>query len=201
MSPYTVEVTLKGADWAVSKSVNTSLSANLKLPVTIDLADLALSNLYVSKDSFTAGEDVEASVIVTNLGGTDPGEFSVVFYDGSRVIKKKKVDGVDPGASKEIAVKWRTDKVSPGKHKVRAVVDPGNQVPETNETNNEQSIEVEVKESIILTYAIPILLIIGIAGLGGFKLYNYVLLKRLEKKQRLKRKKYKKEEKTREEEE
>ena len=140
-------------------------------------------------------------VVVTNLGGTDPGEFSLVFYDGSRVIKKKKVDGIEPGASKEVAIKWGTDKVSPGEHKIRAVVDPGNEVPETNETNNEQSIEAEVKESIILTYAIPILLIIGIAGLGGFKLYHYVLLKRLEKKQRMKRRKIKKEEKTREEEE
>jgi hypothetical protein len=182
--PFEVTVALQEGDGDITKSLNVTLSSNLEVPVTLDLSNLALSNLYVSKDPATAGDEVEVSVIVTNLGGVDPGEFTVTFYDGTRSFKKRKVEGLAQGASQEVSVRWKTDEVAIGYHDIRAVADASDEVAETDETDNEVSTKVEVKENALVIYAIPILLIIGVAGLGGFKLYNWMLLRRLERRQR-----------------
>ena len=78
--------------------------------------------------------------------------------------------------------KWGTGEVSLGKHTIRVLVDPEDKVAESNETNNEASVDVTVREHPLRTYAIPILLVIAVLGFAVYKLYYRWALWRLKRK-------------------
>lgn len=186
-NPYTIRVDVKEDGQTLTSFLEMNLTDNSDVKVLVDFADLALSNLYVAEERVTKGDEVEVSVMVSNIGGKDSGGFSVTFFDGAKAIGTKRMDALVKGTSQEVTMKWRTSDAASGKHTIRAVVDLKDEVLERDESNNELSVKAEVEESAILVYAIPILIVVGVVGLLGFKVYTWVLMKRLEKKQKEKK--------------
>ncbi len=88
------------------------------------------------------GQKVKLSATVRNLRALGVKDVKVGFYDGPTLIGALVVVSPNPllgGATGIAALEWTIP--SDGKsHTLRAKADPGNVVPETDETNNEQGI-------------------------------------------------------------
>lgn len=190
-NPYVVHVEMKVDGTTLEKDMEMNITDDRELKMELEQGDLAVSNFHVSDSSFVKGDDVEVSAIVSNIGGVDVGGFAVTFYDGSKVIRTKRYDGLDAGMSMDVAARWDTGDLAIGKHSVRVVVDPVNELAEKDETNNELKEKAIVEDSPLMSYAIPILIVVGVLGLVGFKLYSWALVRRLERKQKDRKKRRK----------
>jgi parallel beta-helix repeat protein len=182
VNPYEITATLAPEDGGTSRSSTVVMNRNAELSLTIDPANLVISDIHTSRKNVRQGEEVVLSAVISNIGGTDANDVTVTFYDGSHVIKNRVLASVPQGGTQEVSVAWNTDDEDVGKHTIRIVVDPEDRIPETDEIDNEASVTVEVSETLRMAYAIPILLLIAILGLMAFKLRNYILLKRLQLK-------------------
>jgi|GEM_PF-3058109 len=95
--------------------------------------DLAL-NVVVSPDNPFAGEAAEFKITVSNTGQQDADSVLVMVSDGNAVIARKTVS-VAAQRNAIISIKWLAS--APGNHSVRIVVDAGNVISESDESNNE----------------------------------------------------------------
>ena len=118
-------------------------------------ADLTVTGITVPEkpEKIIAGSLVPVTVILLNNGPGEAKTFTVALYAGS--IKGKKAGPEEPvgtvtvellpaGASTAIELTWTPAEAE--KYLLRAVADAGDAVKETNETNNELTIEVRVKK-------------------------------------------------------
>jgi parallel beta-helix repeat protein len=173
--PHALLVTLKG----IVQGQNFTLDRNLVLDVMVDLPDLEVSRLQASSP-VRIGQTVAISVDVTNTGASEAQNFVVAFYNGSHLIGAKVVAGLAPGASVGLSASWVPS--GTGKEALRVKADPGNTIPEMNETNNQARITVEVEQTFGMQFAIPMILLIGVLGFAAFKLYQWIGFRRLTRK-------------------
>ncbi len=182
-SNYDVKVTLSDADSGAVSERQVSMTQNRHITFTLDPADLVLTDLVLSDKEVDSGDDLEISAIVSNTGGVEAKNITVTFYDGSKAIKDVTIESLQPGSSQEVATKWDTGGASTGKHTVKVIVDPGDEITETNETNNAVTGKVEVNMSPLFRYAIPLMLLLAVGGIGAFNFYRWVVIKRIKHQQ------------------
>lgn len=99
--------------------------------------------LFTSSTSRRGVTTVKGSLTVSNSGDQAAGAFKVAYYlsdndslEGSdTLIKTAKIRSLAAGASTTLTLNWKSSTDVSGKH-IIAVVDSGNQVTETDETNN-----------------------------------------------------------------
>jgi hypothetical protein len=181
---YSVTVTLSDQDGGVSQTKTVTMDQNRFLSFSMDPADLVISDLQISDREVNEGDKVDISAVLSNTGGSEARDITLTFYDGSKVIKETTIASLKPGASEEVSAKWDTSDESTGKHKIKVIVDPEDDIKEMNETNNDVSGHVEVNLNPIFKYAIPILIALAVLGIGGYNLYYWVVIKRIQSKQR-----------------
>jgi len=113
-----------------------------------DAPNLTLSELRAIGDVARAGHDTEFSVCVANDGHAAAKDTTVNFYVDDRIVSWVWLAGLEPGG--RMVVKstqqdprfvWRA---RGGHHRVTAIVDPAERIPESNETDNVVQTEVEV---------------------------------------------------------
>ena len=132
------------------------------------VSDAYLEELRISPSSPAEGDRVTASVTVL-AGGADLDSVYVGFYLDETFIGGERVN--------QIAAGWR-DKVvtvsfdaTDGSHKLEAVIDPDNEVAESDESNNELELAFTVEKGggLLPFY----LLFVALAVVGGAVYYRY----------------------------
>jgi len=126
---------------------NNALSVNLTVrPVTPE-ADLAVAGVHAVKQSVRYDEVLIISAAITNLGGKPARNFTVRFtYQAGlypQLFGDQTVAQVLPGESRNVTQPWVV-LVAEGNYTINAVIDPQNNVLETNKSNNAGSTAVTV---------------------------------------------------------
>jgi len=142
-------------------------ATNVTIQITPPLifADLQLQNLVFSKKDPVDGEKIQISVKMLNPGQKAGTNMTVRFMDGARKIKDVMVKSIEVNATKTITVDW-TPKA--GKHSIRVIFDALQQVPESNETNNEKSANITVGQNQLTTWIVVAAVVIAGAILGVY---------------------------------
>ena len=105
--------------------------------------DLVVDSLTVSRPDPTDLETVEISFQVVNAGdAATPGNVPFVVTSDGTVFESTRTDGLQP----EQRVRWKLDRppLEAGIREIAVVLDPDNQIEETNEENNRAAATVRV---------------------------------------------------------
>ena len=112
-------------------------------PDSATLPDLAVTNLEATgtKGSQTA----TVTAMIANHGAASASGSVVRFLVDGSTIGETTLGELAAGGSSTTSVSWSLRNVSNGSHTLRAVVDPGDAIAESDETNNAGTRTVEVK--------------------------------------------------------
>jgi len=136
----------------VGDSMTSAILAEQKLiPRTRSPARADLT-LYTDEISYVPpvvmGQDVVINMVVRNVGRGDAGPFTIALYDGKveggKVISTVNVSGIRGQGSARVQIVYPKIPFDPTKVKatVTILLDYMNAVPESNERNNEASVEI-----------------------------------------------------------
>jgi hypothetical protein len=145
--------------------------------------DLVVFDVRLSAKELTKGGSLGVNTLISNKGNATAENVSVTFLHGSRKFAERVIPVMAPGDNEELEASWSTDTASVGSHNIRVVVDLANTIRESNETNNEVSAKVVIKENPLTTYSIPILLLIAVLGLLGYRAYTWAVIRGLRRRQ------------------
>ena len=147
MTQQTVTVPVSGSGSIVVPGVPTPGEVDLlvaRRALVVDLS-LAPNSLTASGSTFLAGDTIRLNANVTNSGNVAVQNVQVGFYDGDptasgTLIQTATVPGwLLASASETATISWTIPSPSTA-HTVFAVVNPNNQVIESDTTNNTQSL-------------------------------------------------------------
>ena len=119
-----------------------------ELPPTADTF-LESVDITFSIPNPTAGDIVEVSAIIHNNGSSPIQNFTVSFFDGDPESGGVLIgvdlitDTIQPGESATAQISWDTTGAG-GNKQIYVKIDPFDQMPETDETNNTASVPVKV---------------------------------------------------------
>jgi len=117
------------------------------------LADLTLNASDLSFVPVNPAEDdcvnVNITAIVHNIGGADANNFTVSFTDGTALIGDI-IISARANSSSNASILWTA---ASGEHNISVVADAGNEIVESNDTNNEaeKAITVQTKPELCTT--------------------------------------------------
>ena len=114
-------------------------------PALVPDLTLNSSDITFSPASPTEDDSVIITATVHNVGGADANNFTVSFFDGSSLIGNDTIS-VSVNATSPASIAWTA--VS-GDHNIRVVVDSGNVMVESDETNNEANRTITVKKKTV----------------------------------------------------
>jgi subtilase family serine protease len=122
-----------------TKKITESDEANNELVTTMSSRgpDLIIENIEWSHNDPPVGETVTFTLTIKNEGGSRSGTSLVHLYIDDNPGGFQEVPELTAGATIARTFSW---KVAAGPHFIRTVVDDSNQVPESNEANNERLI-------------------------------------------------------------
>ncbi len=159
--------------WSGTLSARSSSDSAVVDTVALSLASESISDAYledlrISPSSPAEGDRVTASVTVL-AGGADLESVYVGFYLDGTFIGGERVN--------QIAAGWRDNVVAvsfdatEGSHRLEAVIDPDNEVAESDESNNELELAFTVESGggLLPFY----LLFVALAAVGGAVFYRY----------------------------
>jgi subtilase family serine protease len=107
--------------------------------ITNVLPDLVVTDISFPLRTYSVGEDLQITFRVANQGQTPAKRFVVSVYVDKDIIKDIPWDkGLEDGGNLRETVSW---KATTGNHIFKVVVDNYKEVSESNETNNEKSID------------------------------------------------------------
>jgi len=130
------------------------LVSYLLSPLSFALTDIAIGpeDISLSNPSPREGEVVQITVTVHNVGNepvSQAEDIEVWLYEGPpededslRIQTLNTITGLGAGRSKVIRARWRARY---GVKRIYAKLDPENLIPETDETNNQAFLEIDVK--------------------------------------------------------
>jgi len=123
--------------------VNRGLDVFRFTPPSAALPDMTVANLEATSTKGTQSATVTATIA---NGGTASASGAVVrFFADGTPIGERTLGELAAGGSTTVSVSWSLRGVSNGSHELRAVVDPGNAIAESDETNNAGTRTVEVR--------------------------------------------------------
>lgn len=114
--------------------------------ITKSLPDLTSSSelITLSHEDLSLGVTVGVSAVISNLGQSPAGEFTVILLDkelpsgNTVVISKSTISELQAGKSTEVNGVWNPN---PGNHKIHLLLDSESVITEKDETNNDISKE------------------------------------------------------------
>jgi len=170
-TPFTITASVDGTSGTTTvKGIQSE-----PVEVRIEMPDLMVSSVHCPT-SVTLGKEYEVTAVVSNIGGVSAENITVYFYADSALIGKRSVAVLEPETSQEVYVRWTPEEK--GRVVLSVRVDPEDAVKEVSEDNNRSELTVSAEESLTYRFAVPILLLIGILGMGAIKLYNWVRYRR-----------------------
>ena len=101
--------------------------------IDVSMPNLALARATYSPSTFTRGEAVSVTVEVVCQGTIDVENVTVRFYDRGRVAGAERLDRLQGGTNKTVTFTWVPDR---NPQTLKFWVDPDQQVPETDESDN-----------------------------------------------------------------
>lgn len=122
-----------------------SVSASATVTVKAELADLTVVSVAFVPAPPVRGQDAEVRITLRNLGSGPAGAFDWSWQPGSAAPLTGSVGGLAAGETIVVAVPWRPESASDSLQTV-AQVDTGNAVVESDETNNQLAVSVQVVE-------------------------------------------------------
>ena len=110
-----------------------------------ELSDLKVQDIRWSPTNPSIGDTVTFTATIKNQGsGSSAGNRAYFYLDGSTThITYKKFGGLSSNATTDVTFTWTA---LADDHVFRAVVDKGNTIPESDETNNEHTITFSATE-------------------------------------------------------
>jgi hypothetical protein len=123
-----------------------SVSATASITVSAALPDLQVESITFLPNPALVGQDNEVRITFRNAGGGVAGTFAWSWTPGaSPPFTGNQAGDLRAGESVLVSLFWQPDSVNPRLPTV-ARVDTGNSVVETDETNNEMTVDVPVVE-------------------------------------------------------
>ena len=98
------------------------------------LPDFIVPSIAWSPSVPSVGDTVTFTVTVQNQGIGDADEFRVDLQIDNLNEGYQELVGLDAGGATKVTFTWRA---KPGSHQIKAIVDPRDEVPESDESNNE----------------------------------------------------------------
>lgn len=175
VAPGTYTVSVKATSKGGS-AFSAGIVLNVKKP------DLAMAIFQKPTGTVKEGDEVTVIVEVTNVGSIPVSGSNVSLTVGATSIGLKPVQAMDPAAKQQVTFVWKATR---GTWDVVATVDPGNVLPELNETNNAASFQLKVEAksgpgvggSSVPIWAIVVIIILVAVGYIGLK--TFIWSKRL----------------------
>jgi subtilisin family serine protease len=104
--------------------------------------DLIIKSMdYTPRPAF-AGRTATLSVVVSNVGDVDAEAFNVSVFVNNSKVAEERVERLKVNEDAKLAFSWAPTTV--GTYVIKVVVDPSNEVAESNEKNNEMEMTAEV---------------------------------------------------------
>jgi subtilase family serine protease len=124
-----------------------TVTSTVTITVSITAPNLSIESITFKPDPPVQGQDNEVRIAIRNTGGVDAGPFSWEWQPGTETpIGGRLLDGLEAGQSRVQTAVWR-----PGDAYDRlltvARVDIGNEIAETNESDNELQANTEVAQA------------------------------------------------------
>lgn len=123
----------------------------------------------------TERDSIQIVADVQNIGDVQATMTVSAYYSGSTRIASDSTVTIPAGGSKTVTLTWAS--AVKGVHTITVRADPGQQIVEKNEDNNEATAQLEVKEAStsggtseeegIPTFMIALILIVVVGGIGG----------------------------------
>lgn len=88
-----------------------------------------------------SGEEVNATVIIRNVGDYGTGTFYVALRHGGKTLGGRYVENLLPGEERNVSITWKADA---GNYNLTAITDPYGAIREWDEDNNALMVEVSV---------------------------------------------------------
>jgi subtilase family serine protease len=124
-----------------SNDNNNSKTVNITPPVIVPNTDLTIESIGWTPAEPVLGDTVTITVNIKNSGEGETSTFHVAYYIDDAFIESVQADMIRAGGIIVNSVKWQAQ---PGRHTIRAVADANDVVEETNEANNERSVNFTV---------------------------------------------------------
>jgi len=132
----------KGFDTKINQMI--SDYGDTDVTVTAIVRDVTAISQVPSSTTVIRGETVSIDVTVQNLGDQTE-SFDVACYYDSTLIGTLRAYSLSPGSSKTLKFDWDTTGIAPGTYDIKAIVDSGIEIDESDETNNECTNPASVK--------------------------------------------------------
>ncbi|MCK9150783.1 cobaltochelatase subunit CobN [Methanobacterium alcaliphilum] len=117
------------------------LTVKYEAPATND-PDLKIPSIETSQ--LLLNQPSQVLVNIFNSGNSSASSFYVKLFDGATEIGSKLISNLDAWSSTSVSFNWTPD--SAGYHNLKAIVDTENTVDESNETNNQLTLQVLVEK-------------------------------------------------------
>ena len=122
-------------------NVSESYENNNESSVEIDVEAPDLVVISIDAPNYALVNETQAiNATIKNNGTYNAGAFNVTFYEDDTLKETKSVSGLDAGAETQLEFNWAP--TSGGAYVLKVVADIDNEVSESNESNNESSVEV-----------------------------------------------------------
>lgn len=106
-----------------------------------NLSDLTISSITWSPAEPSVRDNITFTIIIENQGSGDSGESTVDLHIDGSSAGGNALAQMDASASRQVIFTWRAEE---GSHQIRAVVDPQDDVPESEESNNEKTVTLTI---------------------------------------------------------
>ncbi len=107
------------------------------------LPDIIVERIELSDSSPQDGDEIEIKAIIKNFGDAKAEKIVVNFYAVNDLIGTREIEKLDVGESAEVEISWEAEK---GDYEIRVRVVADDKFEEKDETNNELSKGISVKE-------------------------------------------------------
>ncbi|MGB2876864.1 MAG: CARDB domain-containing protein [Dehalococcoidales bacterium] len=106
-----------------------------------NLADLIVHSITWSPAEPSVRDNITFTVTVENQGSGDSDESRVDLYIDGNSTGYRTLEKIDAGDEKQVTFTWRAEE---GSHQIQAVVDWQDDVPESEESNNEKTVTFSI---------------------------------------------------------
>lgn len=111
--------------------------------------DLTVESFAVSPAEVAQGEEATCSFLIRNAGpgGALPFAFEIRLDSGTILHSERRALNLGPGEKFSGQCSFRPHYERPGGHTLTLLIDPRNEVRETNELNNVQRVVLKIKQT------------------------------------------------------
>ena len=139
---YTI-VVMADSGRMINETDESNNNRSMAICVIFTDIDLVITDAIALNKTPLDGDVVRVDATIEDQGNVSTEDFTVVFYDNDDAFHTE-ILSLDAGGSDTVSACWDARY---GEHNIRVIIDPDNMIWETDETNNEGSLNVFVNTS------------------------------------------------------